>query len=123
MDDMISRQDAIDALKIFTKDCHPEHFVGHSNFSEYMGTVGIRSFGNWQYANGFNMGLTAAEVAIEKLPSAQRKGKWIATQEWGGRNYSCSCCKFSFIVDTCMLEPMWNFCPNCGAMMEGSANE
>lgn len=60
-----------------------------------------------------------AERLIKGLPSAQRKGKWIATQEWGGRNYSCSCCKFSFMVDTCMLEPMWNFCPNCGAIMEG----
>ena len=72
MDDLIRRQAAIDAPKRFTKDCNPEHFVGHSNFIEYMDTVGIRSFGNWQYANGFNMGLTAAEVAIEKLPSAQQ---------------------------------------------------
>lgn len=59
---------------------------------------------------------------IDRQPTIeleQRKGKWIATQEWGGRNYSCSCCKFSFIVDTCMLEPMWNFCPNCGAEIEG----
>lgn len=71
MDDTISRQAAIDAPKRFIKDCNPEHFVGHSNFIEYMDTVGIRSFGNWQYANGFNMGLTTAEVAIEKLPSAQ----------------------------------------------------
>lgn len=60
---------------------------------------------------------------IRQLPSAQRKGKWLATQEWGGRNYFCSCCKFSFIVDTCMLEPMWNFCPNCGAEMKGESGE
>ena len=72
MDDLISKQAALDAPKAFIKDCNPEHFVGHSNFIEYMDTVGIRSFGNWQYANGFNMGLTAAEVAIEKLPSAQQ---------------------------------------------------
>ena len=57
------------------------------------------------------------------LPSAQRKGKWIATKEWGGRNYSCSCCNFSFMVDTCMLEPMWNYCPNCGAEMKGESGE
>lgn len=71
MDDLISRQAAIDATERFTKDCNPEHFVGHPNFIEYMESAEIGSFGNWQFANGFNLGLTAAEVAIEKLPSAQ----------------------------------------------------
>lgn len=71
MSDLIDRQAAIDATEIFIKDCNPEHFVGHPNFIEYMDSVGIQSFGRWQYANGFNMGLTAAEVVIKKLPSAQ----------------------------------------------------
>ena len=71
MSDLIDRQAAIDVLEIFIKDCNPEHFVGHPNFIEYMDSVGIQSFGNWQYANGFNMGLTAAEVAIKELLSAQ----------------------------------------------------
>ena len=66
----------------------------------------------------------AITTKIKELPFAQRKGKWIATKEWGGRNYSCSCCNFSFIVDTCMMEPMWNYCPNCGArMMKGEEDE
>lgn len=71
MSDTISRQKAIKDLKRFTKDCNPDHYVGHPNFIEYMDSVGIQSFGNWQYANGFNIGLTAAEVAIKELPSAQ----------------------------------------------------
>lgn len=54
-------------------------------------------------------------------PEPPKMGKWMATKEWGGRNYSCSCCKFSFTVDTCMLEPMWNYCPNCGAEMKGDS--
>lgn len=71
MSDLISRQAAIDATERLTKDCNPEHFVGHPNFIEYMESAEIGSFGNWQFANGFNLGLTAAEVAIENLPSAQ----------------------------------------------------
>ena len=71
MNDLISRQAAIYAPEIFIKDCNPEHFVGHEKFIEYMDNVEIGSFGNWQFANGFNMGLTAAEVAIKKLPPVQ----------------------------------------------------
>jgi hypothetical protein len=87
MSDLIDRKKAIDATKIFTKDCTPEHFVGHPNFIEYMDSVGIMSFGNWQYANGFNMGLTAAEVAIKELPSAEseivrcKECKWKDVQK------------------------------------------
>lgn len=70
-DDLISRAEAMDASEKFIKDCNPDHFVGHQKFIEYMDNAEIGSFGKWQFANGFNMGLTAAEVAIKNLPSAQ----------------------------------------------------
>lgn len=104
MDDTISRQAAIDAIE---------------EYSDRLQMV------NWKENSGVPYKVHALNWCvntIRELPSAEperKKGKWIATQEWGGRNYSCSCCKFSFIVDTCMLEPMWNFCPNCGAEIEG----
>lgn len=47
-----------------------------------------------------------------------KHGKWVETGDKGGRNYACNCCRFSFIMDTCMGEPMWNYCPNCGASMK-----
>lgn len=81
MDDTISRKAALDASEKIIKDCNPEHFVGHQKFIKYMDNVEIGSFGNWQFANGFNMGLTAAEVAIEKLPSAQQEPQWIPCSE------------------------------------------
>ena len=47
-----------------------------------------------------------------------KTGKWTETKVWGGRNFYCSECRFCFIVDTVMLKPMWNYCPNCGCRME-----
>lgn len=65
------------------------------------------------------------ENAIEAAPTIDqvKHGKWEETGDKGGRNYACNCCRFAFIVDTCMGEPMWNYCPNCGARMdEGEEN-
>lgn len=110
MSDLISRQDAIDASEKLITDCNPNHFVGHQKFIEYMDNAEIGSFGKWQLANGFNMGLTAAEVAIKKLPSAEPvlHGKWTVTPT----HIKCSECGESF-----MLIPQ-NYCPNCGARMD-----
>lgn len=52
-----------------------------------------------------------------------KHGRWIETKEWGGRNFSCSECRFEFAVDTCMLKPTWNYCPNCGARMDVPDND
>lgn len=62
-----------------------------------------------------------------ELPSAdvpdRKVGKWIETKQWGGRNYYCSNCKYEFTVDTAMLKPMWNFCPECGSYNKGENDE
>lgn len=80
-DDLISRQTAIKDLERLIKDCNPDHFVGHQKFIEFIDDAEIGSFGDWQFTNGFNIGLTAAEIAIEKLPSAQSKQCWIPISE------------------------------------------
>lgn len=100
INDCISRQDAIDAIA---------HMHCKKDEDGYV----------WIIRRDVWARIEALPSAKRKGKSAQRKGEWIATQDWGGRNYSCSCCKFSFMVDTCMLEPMWNYCPNCGAEMKG----
>ena len=58
---------------------------------------------------------------MDSLPTIDpvKHGEWNETGDRGGRNYACGCCRFTFIVDTCMGEPMWNYCPNCGAKMDG----
>lgn len=119
MDDLISRQAAIEAPEKFIKDCNPEHFVGHQKFIEFMDDAEIGSFGNWQFANGFNMGLTAAEVAIEKLPSAQperKRGRWVYYPEINA--LSCSICR-RYVYN---YEP-YKFCPNCGSYNGGENEE
>lgn len=73
MNDTIYRQAAVNAPEKFLKDCNAEHFIGQRKFIEFMDDPEIGSFGMWQFANGFNMGLTAAEVAIKQLPSAQQE--------------------------------------------------
>lgn len=85
--DCISRQAALDAPEKLTKDCNPEHFVGHQKFIEFMDDAEVGSFGNWQFANGFNLGLTAAEVEIEKLPSAQPVIRCKDCKNFGGGTY------------------------------------
>lgn len=57
---------------------------------------------------------------IDALPAAERVGKWMRTDSTSGweKNYYCSECRCEFFVETCMLRPMWNYCPNCGARME-----
>lgn len=48
---------------------------------------------------------------IERLPSAQRTGRWIVVDEQEPRRYGCSECKR-------LVWHIENYCPNCGARME-----
>lgn len=57
-----------------------------------------------------------AITRIDLLPSAQpmrKKGKW----NWIGFNIECSVCGCMPCFDS--TEPLYNFCPNCGADMRG----
>ena len=57
---------------------------------------------------------------LRQLPSIQpKKGKWISADAiFGGVPFYCSECGEN-TWDTVMGQPRWNFCPNCGAKMEG----
>lgn len=71
MDDLISRQAAIDIERNATVDTNPTHFEAHQKFIQFMDDAEISSFGRWQWANGFNTALTAVGIDLKKLPSAQ----------------------------------------------------
>ena len=96
MDDVIYRQDAIDAL---TTECswtiYDEHGQLTPNGEEIIGT-------------------------LKKIPSAQKKGHW---RNYEG-TLTCSVCETEFdngIMEYCGDDvPM--FCPDCGADMRGEAD-
>ena len=71
MNDLISRQAAIDIERNATVDTNPSHFEAHQKFTQYVDDAEISSFGRWQWANGFNTALTAVGIDLKKLPSAQ----------------------------------------------------
>ena len=92
-DDLISRQAAIDAL----------------------------DKGAW----GVEWDKTLAKTMIESLPSAQptaepvRHGKWIKadSQQYFRKHYPCfTCSECGYRKDS---QKKWNYCPNCGARMDG----
>ena len=57
---------------------------------------------------------------LEKLPSAEpKRGRWIKLDMHRGMaDHKCTACEQECYVPTCMGEPMYAFCPNCGAKME-----
>lgn len=109
MNDSINRREAIDAIK------HVEvHFTIKStvDFSSHKKAV----------HEIIDHILDAQEKALSKLPSAEKTGKWICEPHpiWGklGMHIAkCSECGFSGVTDK------WNFCPDCGAKMEGVEDE
>lgn len=95
MNDLISRQAAIDALRT----CYDTETVTMDNGDEYI---------NYDDAVG----------EIEQLPPAQpmrKKGKWImVTGQMHMRWRECSECG-----SASDLAYKWSFCPRCGADLRG----
>ena len=58
--------------------------------------------------------------AIKQLPPIQpKRGRWIKLDMHRGMaDHKCTACKQECYVPTCMGEPMYAYCPNCGAKME-----
>ena len=100
MDDLISRQVAIDAVKEYFK------------FSPLEGRQCAK--------------------AIERVPTVQpRKGKWMPHNEKSREYIGTVLVNVEYdywLCDTCgyrveKRQPMYNFCPNCGADMRGEQDE
>ena len=100
MSDYIKRDDVIEALKLLADEDDP-------------------------FDEGYNLGLNTAIIEVKKhIPTAEPKvGKWIDTNMtcYGAKVYKCSVCDNEIDeMPTEMGEPIWNYCPNCGAKMEES---
>ena len=93
-EDAVSRADVIDMLEMYP----------FTEYSEY----------------------EAAREVVKRLPSAQperKNGKWLPdNNSVYEMRFVCSECKESQVVPTIgftKYKPIWDFCPNCGARMEG----
>ena len=102
--DLISRQDAIEAL-----DFEIVHMTAY-----YNGKCEGNLFAQ------YNKGLEDGIKAIRALPSAEperKKGEWIKVGHWG-RSYKCNQCGNYLDFDGVNAgRGDANFCPNCGARM------
>lgn len=109
MSDLISRQDAIDAIELI--DWYHQNknkdMVSGANSDEHQA---------WYKAEDIYQ-------ALEQVPSAEpKKGEWIATHETNllshpdSITYVCSECGYK-IYTIFGIPSVTNFCPNCGADM------
>ena len=109
MSDLISRQDAIDAIDESIHACNKA--LGAFDISlkdEYAVKVERAS-------------LVAFRETLEYMPSAQaepKKGKWMHDNP---NTFRCSRCN-KYLDISCGNMKM-NFCPNCGADMRGEKEE
>ena len=96
MSDLIDRQAALDALKSRQDN-------GKGDISRFYNTI-----------------IQHDIEAIEQLPPIQpKRGRWIKLDMHRGMaDHKCTACKQECYVPTCMGEPMYAYCPNCGAKME-----
>ena len=108
MQDLISRQQAIDALDVL---CQEHRYKIPGKIETYS-----------QYNEAWQDALDRAEGAVFNLPSSQperKKGKWINRSlnilypEW--ERYTCSVCGEH--------SNRYDYCPNCGADMRGERDE
>ena len=80
--------------------------------------ISIDTDADKRYVNGLFRAIPSADVA------PVRHGRWIELAMKG--EYKCSVCRRgSKSENTFQLIPTvyWNYCPNCGARMDGDDNE
>lgn len=102
-DDTISRQAAINALEREKTYC----------------TAYKDGYAQTDYFKQYNMGLTDGIKALNKLPSAERHGKWEIADDMPRLDNTfsirCSLCGQLMLAHPNDENP--NFCCNCGAKM------
>lgn len=121
MSEFISRQALIDITDRETHTTKPSSFTANEKFIQYMNDPDISSFGNWQFNNGYNTALVTVKVETDKLPSIkQTHAHWIKIKHPRGNVYwseKCSICGKIIELQN------YNFCPNCGAIMNEEAQK
>lgn len=101
MAEYISRNEAIDAIKSLESSMPPKD----------------------NYAKGYDAALGRVLVAVRAVPpfadpQPVKHGHWI---EETPKHSRCSCCDVTCLIAVYPISANANFCPNCGARMDGGA--
>ena len=101
MSDLIKREDAIKAIKLWMDDLDD---IDPSEEAEL---------------KGYNLGLLTAEREVGKIPAAEPKqGEWIYPTDIIGFG-RCNNCKA--LWDKSLIDNIYfKYCPRCGARMKGA---
>ena len=68
--------------------------------------------------------MVVRKKTIDSIPAADVApvvhGRWVRGKLKNGEIlHKCSACKDDYRVPTCVGKPIYNYCPNCGAKMDG----
>ena len=112
-------------LEYHKKDCNPDHFDGHESFIDKIDAHD--SYGEWQFANGFNLGIVASVVETKHASTVNtepvKHGCWIGESQTKGV-FKCSVCRHYLDFDGVNAgRGSANYCPNCGAKMDEGVDE
>lgn len=108
MDEYISREEAINAIKSLESSMPAKD----------------------NYAKGYDAALGRVLIAVREVPPTAdvqpvKHGKWEEIEEyggWGDTHYRCSVCGEEwYLEDGTPQQNNMNFCPRCGARMDGDA--
>lgn len=73
-----------------------------------------------KYPSSFTLGIFASADELKNIPAADvaqvRHGHW----RWDGRFRACSICGSYVEFTETLGASHWNYCPHCGAKMEGT---
>ena len=96
MDDLISRQAAIDALDEYIE--------------EYSFDLDENGYHNPKWC-----AMQEAKMTIQRLPSAERRGRW---EHLGHDEWFCTACAHVITTEGSWERPWQKYCEECGARME-----
>ena len=89
----------------------PEKYIKSSDCEKYF------------YEHLDDVHIAAAMNAVDEMPAADvvpvRHGYWIEQENWTTDDYYYTCSACGEDYNTIDGTPDYNFCPNCGAKMDG----
>lgn len=126
MTDLISRQAAIEAIDKNRQDLLSLGMDGAEHILVHYGRRVIEELPDAEVTLCHLESPCEYQNADIAMPSAEKvkRGRWVKLDMHPHlADHKCTACGESAYVPTCMGEPMYLFCPNCGALMREDGEE